>query len=505
MIDGIRYDNQGDALSRDVPATALALIDEGGNGTERRYSYGDLMRLSGAVARGLLRRGLQRGDRVAILSANRAEFLLTFLGTMQAGLVSVPVNWKLPAETVAYVVEDCDAKLVIGDDARLPLAPASVPKISFDKDWDAFLDEGPFTPLVMQPEEPAMFLYTSGSTGRPKGVVLSHYSHLWAMSQRPRRPAPHGQRSLVAAPLYHMNGLAMCQTTFSHGDTVVLLPQFTTKGYIEAAARHRVSFLTSVPTMIAMVLREKELLAGHDLSAVEAVRMGSAPITQSLIDQVRQAFPRATIGNGYGTTEAGPVVFGPHPEGFRQPELSPGYPHPAVQLRLMRDGREVEDDDPQGGALEMKCGALMTHYHKLPETTAKVMTPDGYYRTSDVFRRDENGFFYFVGRVDDMFVCGGENIYPGEVEKMLERHPGIHQAAVVAVPDELKGHKPVAFVVRASGVRLDEQEVKDYALANAPAYQHPRRVFFVEEMPLAGTNKIDKRVLAKQIPEGMEI
>jgi acyl-CoA synthetase (AMP-forming)/AMP-acid ligase II len=504
MLD-VKYDNQGDALSRDVPSDTLALIDEGGNGSERRYTYADLMRLTGAVARGLLKRGLQRGDRVAILSANRAEFLITFLGTMQAGLVSVPVNWKLPAETVAYIVGDCDAKLVIGDNARLPLAPDSVPKISFDKDFDELLGdglrEGPFTPLVMKPEESAMFLYTSGSTGRPKGVVLSHYSHLWAISQRPRRPVPEGQRALVAAPLYHMNGLAMCQTTFSHGDTVVLLPQFTTRGYIAAAAKHRVAFLTSVPTMIAMLLREKELLASADLSAVEAVRMGSAPITQSLVDQTRAVFPKAVIGNGYGTTEAGPVVFGPHPDGLPTPDISTGYPSPAVQLRIVRDGKEVSDE----GELQMKCGALMTHYHKLPAKTAEVMTPDGYYRTSDVFRRDENGFFYFVGRVDDMFVCGGENIYPGEVEKMLEKHPGIHQAAVIPVPDELKGHKPVAFVVKAAGAAIDEQSIKTFALANAPAYQHPRRVFFVDEMPLAGTNKIDKRVLARQIPAGMEI
>src|ERR1700733_6126148 len=145
----IKYDNQGDAISRDVPREALALIDAGGNGSERRYSYDDLMRLSGAVARGLRKRGLQRGDRVAILSANRAEFLITFLGTMQAGLVSVPVNWKLPAGTGAYIVGDSDARLVIGDDARLALAPDSVPKISFDKDFDTLLDEGPFTPLVM--------------------------------------------------------------------------------------------------------------------------------------------------------------------------------------------------------------------------------------------------------------------------------------------------------------------------------------------------------------------
>jgi long-chain acyl-CoA synthetase len=501
----IKYDNQGDAISRDVPPDALALIDDGGNGTVRRYTYGDILRLSGAIARGLLKRGLSRGDRVAILSANRAEFLITFLGTMQAGFVSVPVNWKLPAETVAYIVGDCDAKLVIGDDTRLPLAPESVPKISFDRDFSTLLDEGPFTPIAMRPEEPAMFLYTSGSTGRPKGVVLSHYSHLWAISQRVRRPVPIGQRSLVAAPLYHMNGLAMSQTTFSQGDTVVLLPQFTTRGYVEAAARHRVAFLTSVPTMIAMILREPDLLTSNDLSAVEAVRMGSAPITQSLIDQVRKAFPKAQISNGYGTTEAGPVVFGPHPKGIAQPELSTGYPHPDVALRLVRDGREVTGTDAEGGVLEMKCGALMTHYHNLPEATAKAMTADGYYRTGDVFRRDENGFFFFVGRADDMFVCGGENIYPGEVEKMLERHPAIHQAAVLPVPDELKGHKPIAFVVKAPGAELDEQAVKSYALAHAPAYQHPRRVLFVAEMPLAGTNKIDKRVLARQIPTEGEI
>src|SRR6266404_6298226 len=201
----IKYDNQGDAISRDVPREALALIDAGGNGNERSYTYGDIVRQSGAVARGLLKRGLKRGERVAILSANRAEFLLTFLGTMQAGLVSVPVNYKLPAETVAYIVGDCDARLVIGDTTRLQLAPDNVPKISFNSDFDSFLDEGPFTPLKMRPEEPAMFLYTSGSTGRPKGVVLSHYSHLWAISQRVRRPVPIGQRSLVAAPLYHMN------------------------------------------------------------------------------------------------------------------------------------------------------------------------------------------------------------------------------------------------------------------------------------------------------------
>jgi long-chain acyl-CoA synthetase len=156
-----------------------------------------------------------------------------------------------------------------------------------------------------------------------------------------------------------------------------------------------------------------------------------------------------------------------------------------------------DGSDPlvEEGVLQMRCPALMTRYHKLPDATRKVMTPDGYYISGDVFRRDAEGFYYFVGRADDMFVSGGENIYPGEVEALLERHPAIQQACVVAIPDEIKGQKPVAFVVRVPGAAIGEQEVKDYALAHAPAYQHPRRVWFLDELPLAGTNKIDRKAL----------
>jgi acyl-CoA synthetase (AMP-forming)/AMP-acid ligase II len=140
----------------------------------------------------------------------------------------------------------------------------------------------------------------------------------------------------------------------------------------------------------------------------------------------------------------------------------------------------------------------MNGYHKLPDVTRKVMTSDGYYITGDVFRRDKHGFHYFVGRADDMFVCGGENIYPGEVEEMLERHPSVHQACVVPIRDELKAYKPVAFIVPRPGAVIREHDIKQFALVNAPAYQHPRRVWFLDELPLASTNKIDRRRLAQQ-------
>jgi acyl-CoA synthetase (AMP-forming)/AMP-acid ligase II len=242
--------------------------------------------------------------------------------------------------------------------------------------------------------------------------------------------------------------------------------------------------------MIAMMLREKQTLARTDLGSVEFLRMGSAPVSASLMQAIRQALPRAAVTNAYGTTEAGPVVFGPHPKGLAQPEMSVGYPHSQVELRLVDGGRRDADQ----GVLEMRCPALMNGYHNRPDVKPPF-TEDGFYVTGDVFRRDAEGFHYFIGRTDDMFVSGGENIYPADVERMLERHPDVAQAAVVPIDDEIKGQKPVAFVVRKAGHQLSEDAIKRFALANAPAYAHPRFVWFVEELPLASTNKVDRAAL----------
>ncbi len=494
------FRNLGALIRRDQDLGKTAIIDLGGEAPERRFTYAQLDAMAMGVARGLSRRGLARGERVAILSANRAEYLAAYFGIMRAGLVAVPVNFKFPRPTIDFILRDAGAKLVFCDPPRCPDVPEDIPSVHFgstdDGGFDRFLDPGPFDTVVAAPDEPAMFLYTSGSTGRPKGVVLSHQSHIWVVETRLAGQDLSHHRYLIAAPLYHMNALALAKLACAAHATIVMLPQFTAPTYIEAIGRYRCTWLTAVPPMIAMMLRERDLLARTDLTSVAFVRMGSAPVSRSLMEALRHALPRAGVTNAYGTTEAGPVVFGPHPEGLPQPELSVGYPHPAVALRLV-DGENRDADD---GVLEMKCPAVMLGYHNWPELPVPV-TADGYYVTGDVFRRDAQGFHYFVGRTDDMFVSGGENIYPADVERMLERHPDIAQACVVPVDDEIKGQKPVAFVIRKAGHSLDEDDVKRFALANAPAYQHPRFVFFVDDLPLASTNKIDRAALRRVAEE----
>jgi acyl-CoA synthetase (AMP-forming)/AMP-acid ligase II len=494
------FQNLGDLIDRARDLDKIALVDLGGEQAPREFSYRALDEAANGVARALLAGGLGRGERVAILSANRAEYLAAYFGIMRAGLVAVPVNFKFPRKTIHFIIADAGARLVFCDTARRADCPPGLPVVCFGGEgadaFDVFLDRGPFAAVVPAQDEPAMFLYTSGSTGTPKGVVLSHQSHLWVVEVRLAGQDLARHRYLIAAPLYHMNALALAKLACAAHATIVLLPQFTARDYIAAIGRYRCTFLTAVPPMIAMMLRESELMAHTDLSSVELVRMGSAPVSQSLMQALRRALPRAAVTNAYGTTEAGPVVFGPHPKGLPQPEMSVGYPHPQVQVRLV----DAQGQPAEEGVLEMKCPAVMLGYHNRPDVPAPI-TPDGFYVTGDVFRRDRDGFHYFVGRTDDMFVSGGENIFPADVERMLERHPAVSHAAVVPVEDDIKGQKPVAFVILKHGQAAGEDEIKRFALANAPAYQHPRSVWFVDALPLASTNKVDRGALRQMAAE----
>ncbi len=485
--------NLGRCFDASVSPDKIALIDLADWNAPREATYASFDRECDAVARGLVAQGFARGDAIGIMSLNRLELLYAYFGIMRAGMVAVPISFKLARETVAHIVSDSGLRAVFYDRDRADLRPAGLPGFGFDDgSYAALRDPGPFDTVEPDPRELAMILYTSGSTGMPKGVLLSHDSQRWSLETSAKL---YGDRShhryIVGAPMFHMNATISIKGALAAGSSIVLLPAFDAKLYARAIERFAVTWLTSVPTMLALVARERELVGGLDFSSVTNVTMGSAPLTQALIDKVQSIFPKALINNSYGTTEAGPAPFGIHPAGIPRPPLACGYPVPGSQVELR------EGPGPDEGVLYMRNPMMMEGYKNLPAKTAEVLR-DGWYRSGDIFRRDADGFYYFVGRADDMFVVGGENVWPGEVERLLERMPGIHQACVVPVPDDVKGTVPFAFVVRTPGTAATEADVKAFALANGPAFAHPRFVSFRDEIPLAATNKPDRKRLSAE-------
>lgn len=452
------------------------------------------------VAQGLTGQGLALGSVIAIDIENCAEHIATVLGIQRAGHVVLPVNYKLPAATIEFILQNSGTAFAFVHPGRSSSYPRDLPKVLFGPDggrpdgvvssFEEFLAPSGIQPNPVDPKSAAELLYTSGSTGEPKGVVLSHASHLWVLEARLRDLSLAGERVLVAAPFFHMQGLTMSQLVLAGGGTLITIPRFAAASYIAAIKEHRPTWLTGVPSMIASMLQQKDVLDTIDLSCVTTIRMGSAPVSSALLGDMRNYFPKARIMNGYGTTESGPVVFGPHPEGLPTPDDSVGYPHWGVELRL-------SGFEPDGGELEIKSPGAMTGYLGRLDLHC-VVSPDGFYRTHDLFFRDKDGFYYFVSRTDDVIVCGGENIYPSEVERVLEAMPGISQAGVVAVPDDIKGQKPVAFVVLEPGADLEAEFIQQEFLKVAPAYQYPRKVWFLDTMPITATNKQDRQQLLRK-------
>ncbi|MGE0746566.1 MAG: class I adenylate-forming enzyme family protein [Rhodospirillales bacterium] len=490
--------NAGVLFNAHLETGGIALTDLSRPGAPRDITYKMLDDGCNAVARGLVAAGLGSGDRVAILSHNRLEFIEVMLGATRAGCVPVPLNTRLAAGMIHQIVRDADARIVFADAGNRDKCPDEVRVVNFDEEdrrdaYGAFVRPGPFAALNCPPDAVAIQPYTSGSTGRPKGVLLTHGGIRWVSTTvvRVRRMGP-AIRTLVAAPMFHKNAMLAIKYSLVAGGRAVVLPRFEASAYLQAIVDYRCTLLTGVPTMFALLLRETSATAGADYGFVERIGFGSAPGSDALYDRLTETFPNASIENNYGLTEGGPVMFGPHPRGLPRPRNSVGYVMEGGEVRL------ANGPSPDEGVLHVRNPGVMLGYHDMPEATAARMLPDGWLDTGDVLRRDANGFYYFVGRTDDMFICSGENIYPSEVESMLEGHPDIQEAAVVPVADEIKGQAPHAFIVRRPGATLDEEAVKRHALAHGATYAYPRRIHFVSALPLSGANKIDRKALIEQ-------
>lgn len=484
-------DNLFDIVDPQVAGDAIIGVDR--DAPMVTLSFSELHERSARLAALIADYGLEPGARVAILAANHIDYVPTLFGIARSGYVACPINWKAGDEGVGFMLSDAGVSLVFCDGARQAMLPPGLPAERLGEEH-AGLDPLPLPPMAEQTL--ACIMYTSGSTGQPKGVPLTHRGYCWGVSQFAEQRAP-DKRVLVSAPLYHMNGQCDILINLSQGATTVLMQRFDIDFFLECIEAYRITEIGGVPTMLALAADRIEAGRATDTGTVNSINIGSAPLSGQLAARISKHFPNARITNGYGTTETGFVSFGPHPEGQPRPALSIGYPKPGIDVRI--DGGASE------GELLLRTPMMSTGYLNRPQATAAKFV-DGWYRTGDLVRRDEHGFFYIVGRADDMFVCGGENLFPGEIEQRLEQHGEVAQAAVVPVDDAVKGAVPFAFVVAMPGAELSEQALKDYAIAEGPAFAHPRYVEFLGSMPLASTNKIDKaklrRLASEQVRQG---
>jgi len=476
----------------------VALIESTDTGV-RSFTYGELNQRVNALGRGLRARLGTRGFRAAVLARNSADYVVIYFAVMRAGGTVAPFNWRASDEAISFFLRDAEIDLIFTDDAeRHGGRPGAV--VIGGTDWEALLDPGDLDPAAVTADAIAQILYTSGSTGLPKGVPLSHHGQYWAVEVGAKRVSdPASYRVLVAAPLFHMNALFNIKRTFHTGGSVVVLPGFTPASFARAVDSFRCDWVSGVPTMIAMLARHLGNDVPRAFARVRFLFIGSAPYGDNLVAEARRLFPSAEIANFYGTTEAGPSVYGRHPDGRPTPPLSCGYPLFKENLRLAdADGRIVEGEGE--GTLFMRTPATMTGYLNRAEASAAVLR-DGWYDSRDIIRQDADGFHYFIGRADDMFISGGHNIYPAEVERVLEKHPAIEQAIVVPVPDAIKHEVPAAFVVTRGGGAIDEAATKAWFIEQADPYLHPRHIFVVPEIPLAQTNKVDRARLKIEAAE----
>ena len=291
-------------------------------------TYDDFADRCARLAGGLLARGIAEGDRVAILADNSVDYAALYFGICRIGAVTVPLNTKLPAPTLAFVVADADVTLLFIDEANAAKAPPGRPSVTIGSPgWDELLGSEPAGMVYVEPSAVAVQMYTSGSTGAPKGVLLSHGSQLFTVAQYTSGGffMSEDERILVSAPMYHKNAMVQTKVNLALGGQIVLLARFDAADYLRAVASQRATSLTGVPTMFALMAAQTDLLETLDLSCVRRLMIGSAPMTEALFDQVQALFPGAALTNGYGTTEA-IACFGPHPHGVPRPKIGARLP-----------------------------------------------------------------------------------------------------------------------------------------------------------------------------------
>ena len=464
------------------------------------------------MANALVSLGIRPGDRVALMFSNDYRFVESLLGAMRLGAVPVPLNIRMGDEAIKYVVVDSEAVVLIANSemaARARSLVAEFPGLRhFIVDgeatgkalnYDQLLKAASplFARRKTEFDEVCLQPYTSGSTGKPKGVLLTHGGQIWNIDLLRKLEAfDETERALVAVPLYHKNAmLGAVKPMLLCGGSLVILPGFDPVQVIRSIARYKVTYMTGVPAMFSRILSQKEELSRNDVKSLRYAVCGSAEVSEELVSEFQRTFPDAIIAESYGLTEGGPDPISNCRYGLIK-RGSCGRQIPGSDVKIVGEDGITELGPNEVGELITRNPGLAKGYWKLPEVTKKKFR-DGWLFTGDLMRRDEDGFFYFVGRKDDMINVSGENVYPKEIVDILLRHPNVQEAYVVPIRHPIKGAVPVAFIVQSGNGRTSAEELKQFYLQYGAPYAYPRRIYFLDSMPLGGTGKIDRAQLEK--------
>ncbi|MAZ89992.1 MAG: hypothetical protein CL693_20335 [Cellvibrionaceae bacterium] len=481
---------------------------------QHNITYGQLHLLISQYAQALQARGVVAHQRVAVLSENSIEQLIVFYACVRLGAVYLPLNFRLAAKELDYIVGDADATvLLVGSESLMPAVRAMACTNQLDvvvlagevKSQECskseFLQAGSgvqLLPLSVLEDDTVYQMYTSGTTGRPKGVMISHRQLVSFLSAYATMP-PHraeGTPHLAVAPLFHAAAFTLALAALSIGRPVVILPQFEPLKVLQSIETYRVSDTLLVPAMLHAVVAAAKQFTG-DLSSLLSVTYGGSPISVSqLVDAVE------TLGcdfqQGFGMTEMVTGVIWLTPDDHRralatQPELlrSCGRVAPFNQVKVVDP--ETRQDCPSGevGEILLSGAQMMQGYWRLPEKTASALE-GGWYHSGDAGYLDDDGYLYIKDRLKDMIVSGGENVYPAEVEAALVTHEGIADVAVIGEPDEKFGEAVVAVCVATEGQLPSDSALIDFCRDHIAGYKIPRKYRFVEALPRNAAGKVLK-------------
>jgi malonyl-CoA/methylmalonyl-CoA synthetase len=459
------------------PGRDIVLRSEG-----RKVTRDELREQAGRVAGGLHRLGVKAGDRVGIYAASSLDWVIAYLGAQRAGACVVPMNPDYHASEAEHILRDAQPELVIADRPRAAIVETLGVRVAPLENLPA----GSAPPMpALTPDSPAAILYTSGTTGRPKGAVLDHGNFLaqGRGAVEVWRWTP-GDVLVHALPLFHLHGLGMgLHGTLLSGASATLIP-FSPAGVVAELTKGGTMFF-GVPSMYQRLC---DWLDEHptDLSQVRVFVCGSAPLPPALFERCARLLGQAPVER-YGITEGGIVVTNPY-DGPRQPGRV-GYAFPGVEVRL----GEMDE-------VLLKGGQVFKGYWRNPQATSEAFTPDGFFRTGDVGEIGEDRTLAIRGRIKELIITGGFNVYPREVELVLETHPAVQEVAVAGVPSDRWGEEVTAFVVPSGSTPLVEGELIAFAHERLAAYKCPKRVVAMDRLPRNAMGKIQRSVLAAQVP-----